>query len=183
MKQLIFKIIIFNILFSFLNAENYSINQEEIIQEYRPLSVEEKYGDRIELIGLKFKDPLVLCQILIALFLIIALIQSAVDKIIDRDENIMFFNNHFSKSIIKNYSSFALTFLTCLELLCGCVLIFGIYYSFQERTTLWIFYGLVLSAINFIILFLGQRIAKDYVGAADLVPYFILIILGIMSMY
>ena len=32
-------------------------------------------------------------------------------------------------------------------------------------------------------LFLGQRIAKDYVGASDLVPYFTLIMLGIMSMY
>jgi len=26
-------------------------------------------------------------------------------------------------------------------------------------------------------------LAKDYVGAADLVPYFMLIMLGIMSMY
>ena len=31
-------------------------------------SVEEKYGDRIELLGIPFKDPLVLCQILIAIF-------------------------------------------------------------------------------------------------------------------
>ena len=63
------------------------------------------------------------------------------------------------------------------------MLVYGIYFSFAEKTTLWIFYGLVYLAITMIFLLLGQRIAKDYVGAADLVPYFILIILGIMSMY
>ena len=31
-------------------------------------TVEQKYGDRIELLGIPFKDPLVLCQIFIALF-------------------------------------------------------------------------------------------------------------------
>ena len=51
------------------------------------------------------------------------------------------------------------------------------------RTTLWIFYGFVVVAMTIIFLFAGQRIAKDYLGAADLVPYFILIMLGIMSMY
>ncbi len=76
-----------------------------------------------------------------------------------------------------------LTVLTILELISGFVLVYGIYFSFFAKTTLWIFYGLVISSITFIFLFLGQRLAKDYLGAADLVPYFILIMLGIMSMY
>jgi len=42
---------------------------------------------------------------------------------------------------------------------------------------------LLLLAVTILILFFGQRVAKDYLGAADLVPYFILIMLGIMSMY
>ena len=33
-------------------------------------TVEQKYGDRIEILGVAFKDPLVLCQILIAVFFI-----------------------------------------------------------------------------------------------------------------
>ena len=48
------------------------------------LSVEQLYGDRIELLGIPFKDPLVLCQIFIALFLIIVFLQSSMDKIFDR---------------------------------------------------------------------------------------------------
>jgi len=30
--------------------------------------------------------------------------------------------------------------------------------------------------------FFGQRVSKDYIGAADLVPYFILTMIAIMSM-
>ena len=33
-------------------------------------NADELYGDRIELLGIAFKDPLVLCHIFIAMFLI-----------------------------------------------------------------------------------------------------------------
>ena len=80
-------------------------------------------------------------------------------------------------------TSFLLTILTIFELVGGFTLIYGIYFAFVYRTTLWIFYGFVMIALTIIFLFAGQRIVKDYLGAADLVPYFILIMLGIMSMY
>jgi|TARA_B110000438_G_scaffold93108_1_gene92657 uncharacterized membrane protein YphA (DoxX/SURF4 family) len=146
-------------------------------------SVAERYGDRIELLGIPFKDPLVLCQIFIAIFLSIAFLQSGFDKIIDRKGNEDYFTSQFSDSILKSITSFLLSILTVLELTGGIMLIYGIYFAFVERTTLWIFYGLVILAITTIALFAGQRVAKDYLGAADIVPYFILIMLGIMSMY
>ena len=146
-------------------------------------SVEEKYGDRIELLGIPFKDPLVLCQILIAIFLCIVFIQSGMDKIIDRRGNLNYFKSHFSDTFLKTIIGSLLSILTALELIGGLMLIYGIYYAFIYRTTLWIFYGFVVLSITIILLLFGQRIAKDYIGAADLVPYFILIILGIMSMY
>ena len=146
-------------------------------------SVAERYGDRIELLGIPFKDPLVLCQILIAMFLSIVFLQSGIDKIIDREGNEDYFKSQFSNSILNKITSFLLSILTVLELTGGVMLIYGIYFSFVERTTLWIFYGLVVLSITTILLMAGQRIAKDYLGAANLVPYFILIMLGIMSMY
>lgn len=146
-------------------------------------SVAERYGDRIELLGVAFKDPLVLCQILIAIFIAIVFIQSGLDKIFYREENIEYFKVQFSKSIFRKIYPLLLSILTILELIGGLILVYGVYFSFSERTTLWIFYGFVHIAITLIFLLLGQRIAKDYIGAADLVPYFILIILGIMSMY
>jgi hypothetical protein len=42
--------------------------------------------------------------------------------------------------------------------------------------------GLLIAALNFLALFLGQRIAKDYEGAAVLVNYFILNIIGLLSL-
>ena len=147
------------------------------------LSVEQLYGDRIELLGIPFKDPLVLCQIFIALFLIVVFLQSSVDKIFDRRSNLAFFESHFSGTFLKYFIPYLLTFVTILELAGSATLIFGIYYAFTAKTTLWIFYGYVILAITIIFLLFGQRIAKDYVAAADLVPYFILIMLGIMSMY
>jgi hypothetical protein len=146
-------------------------------------TVSERYGDRIELLGVPFKDPLVLCQILIAIFILIVFIQSGLDKIFDRKGNLEYFQAHFKDSIFKKIYPSLLTIITLFELVGGGMLVYGIYFSFTERTTLWIFYGFVHLAITLIFLFLGQRIAKDYLGAADLVPYFILIILGIMSMY
>ena len=146
-------------------------------------NVEELYGDRIELLGIAFKDPLVLCQIFIAMFFIIVFLQSSMDKIFDRKGNLDFFKAHFSKTIIHNFTPYLLTVITVFELTGSLTLLYGIYYAFAERTTLWIFYGFVILSITLLFLLLGQRLAKDYVGAADLVPYFMLIMLGIMSMY
>ncbi len=147
------------------------------------LSVEELYGDRIELLGIPFKDPLVLCQIFIALFLIVVFLQSSLDKIFDRKNNLDFFKSNFSKTFLKYFIPYLLTIITVFELAGAATLIFGVYYAFTAKTTLWIFYGYVILATTIIFLLFGQRLAKDYASAAALVPYFILIMLGIMSMY
>ena len=146
-------------------------------------SVAERYGDRIELLGIPFKGPLELCQILIAIILAVTFLQSGIDKIIDRKGNLNFFKEHFSNSPLFGFTSLLLTVITFLEILGALMLVYGIYYAFAERTTLWIFYGFVIIALTIIALFTGQRLAKDYVGAADFVSYFMLVMLGIMSMY
>ena len=146
-------------------------------------SVLDKYGDRIELLGIPFKGPMELCQIFIAIFLFIAFFQSGLDKVIDRKGNLDFLKAHFSDSPLIKIIPIMLLVLTFLEISGSLMLGYGVYYALVNRSTLWIFYGFVVIAITTIILFAGQRVAKDYLGAADLVPYFILIMLGIMSMY
>ena len=146
-------------------------------------SVLDKYGDRIELLGIPFKGPMELCQIFIAIFLFFAFFQSGLDKVIDKKGNLDFLKAHFSDSPLIKIIPIMLLILTFLEIIGSLMLGYGVYYAFVNRSTLWIFYGFVVIAITIIILFAGQRIAKDYLGAADLVPYFILIMLGIMSMY
>ena len=167
MKKTIRRFYIFPLLFTILPAQ----------------SVLDKYGDRIELLGIPFKGPMELCQIFIAIFLFIAFLQSGLDKVIDRKGNLDFLKAHFSDSPIIKIIPIMLLILTFLEIIGSLMLGYGVYYAFVNRSTLWIFYGFVVIAITIIMLFAGQRIAKDYLGAADLVPYFILIMLGIMSMY
>jgi diacylglycerol kinase len=48
-----------------------------------------------------------------------------------------------------------------------------------SRETTVAFYGAVSSAVVLIALFFGQRMAKDYAGAAVLVPYFLLTLVTI----
>ena len=167
MKNIIRQFYIFPLLFTILPAQ----------------SVLDKYGDRIELLGIPFKGPMELCQIFIAIFLFIAFFQSGLDKVIDKKGNLDFLKAHFSESPVIKIIPIMLLILTFLEIIGSLMLGYGVYYAFVNRSTLWIFYGFVVIAITIIILFAGQRIAKDYLGAADLVPYFILIMLGIMSMY
>lgn len=167
MKKSIRQFYIFPLLFTTLPAQ----------------SVLDKYGDRIELLGIPFKGPMELCQIFIAIFLFIAFFQSGLDKVADRKGNLDFLKAHFSDSPLIKIIPIMLLILTFLEIIGSLMLGYGVYYAFVNRSTLWIFYGFVVIAITIIILFAGQRIAKDYLGAADLVPYFILIMLGIMSMY
>ena len=166
MKKTFRRFYIFPLLFTILPAQ----------------SVLDKYGDRIELLGIPFKGPMELCQIFIAIFLFIAFFQSGLDKVVDRKGNLDFLKAHFSDSPIVKIIPIMLSILTFLEIIGSLMLGYGVYYAFVNRSTLWIFYGFVVIAITIIILFAGQRIAKDYLGAADLVPYFILIMLGIMSM-
>ena len=182
MRYFVFKV--FLILLSITLFGDQPLFSDQIsISQNQSLSVEERYGDRIKLLGISIKDPLVLCQLFIAIFFIIVFVQSGLDKIFCRKENLDFFNEHFKSTFLKHYTSILLTIITLLEVLSGVALVYGLYFALVMKTTLWIFYGLVLCALNLIALLFGQRLTKDYAGAADIGVYFILAVLGIMSMY
>jgi hypothetical protein len=55
----------------------------------------------------------------------------------------------------------------------GCLLIIAL----KDSTIA--FYGAILSALAITALFFGQRLAKEYAGAAVLVPYFLLTLVAI----
>ena len=122
-----------------------------------------------------------LIQSLIAIFISIALIQSGIDKINDRKGNLDWLIDHFSNTIFNNYVPFLLLILTVVELLSGIILITGALFNLLYSNFNILIFGFLLSSVNFIFLFLGQRIAKDYAGAAVIVNYFILNILGLIS--
>jgi hypothetical protein len=107
------------------------------------------------------------------LFLTVTFIQSAYDKLFDWNNNVAYFQSHFSDTILKNYITSALGFILILELLSGILTLSGCVELFINNTTKVGFYGAVLSCITLILLLLGQRIAKDYDGARTIAIYFI----------
>jgi len=120
-------------------------------------------------------------QILVSIFFSIVFFQSSFDKINDREGNLIFFNQHFKGTIFQNYTSISLTLLSLLEIFSAFLCFLGIFYKFLYFNSIFIYYGLLMSAIVLLSLLLGQRIAKDYVGAADIAIYFTLCIITILS--
>jgi len=125
--------------------------------------------------------PLSISQILISLLLAICFLQSGVDKVIDYRGNLDWLKGHFAKSPLKNLVPFMLNIITVSELLGGFLCLVGIFDFLINGTKTLIFYGFIINALSIIALFLGQRLAKDYEGAAVLLGYFMLIIIGILS--
>lgn len=124
---------------------------------------------------------LTIIQSLIGFFIAAALVQSGLDKITDRKGNMDWLMGHFSKTFLSSSVFIMLTVVTLLELAGGLLCGIGALMVLFGECSLWLMYGLTISGVNFLMLFFGQRIAKDYEGAAVLVGYFILVILGLLT--
>jgi len=71
------------------------------------------------------------------------------------------------------------TILTIIEVAAGVVSGIGFLALLFAHNSTIAFYGAVISALAILCLFFGQRIAKEYAGAAILVPYFLLTLVAI----
>ena len=120
-----------------------------------------------------------LMQILASAFLAILFLQSGLDKIVDRRGNLEWLKGHFAKTPFAGTVPSLLTVLTILEVAAGAVSAVGCVLVIVLRDSTVAFCGAVTSAVAIIALFFGQRIAKDYAGAAVLVPYFLLTLVAI----
>ena len=122
---------------------------------------------------------LLILQIFVSVFFAILFLQSGFDKIFDWNGNYSWLKTHFEKSSLKNYVAFLLGTLTFFEITSGVFSAAGIFALIFWGNAVFSIYGLLFSAISLLCLFFGQRMAKDYAGAAAIVPYFILVVFGI----
>jgi len=118
-------------------------------------------------------------QILTSAFLAVLFLQSGIDKIVDRRGNLEFLQGHFAKSPLAGTVPLLVTVITVLEIAAGALSAIGCAIIILTRDPAIAFYGAVISALSILGLFFGQRMAKDYAGAAVLVPYFLLSIVAI----
>src|SRR5215210_5139313 len=113
-------------------------------------------------------------QLLVSAFLAVLFLQSGLDKVIDRRGNRAYLDAHFAKSPLAGTVGPMFVVITILEVSAGALLGVGCVLILLTRDSLVAYLGAVLAAVNLTALFFGQRVAKDYVGAAVLVPYFLL---------
>ena len=118
---------------------------------------------------------------LIGIFISIALLQSGIDKVLDRKGNLSWLSDHFSDTILNKNVPFLLLIITIIELFSGFLLFLGTLYNIVISNSDLLILGFLTSSINFIFLFFGQRVAKEYDGAAVIVNYFILNMIGLLS--
>jgi hypothetical protein len=124
-------------------------------------------------------SPQWIVQALVSLFLAILFLQSGLDKIVDRQGNLTWLKRHFAGSPLAPTVTQMFLAITILETTAGALSGVGFLLVVLAQITVVAYYGAIVAAVALTCLFFGQRINKDYAGAAVLVPYFLLAILAI----
>ena len=117
-------------------------------------------------------------RIITSLFLATIFLQSGVDKILNWNSEIAWMSKQFENTPLANSLQAGLFTVTILEVLGG---------GFSALGILWVLFrgelsiglvGAMFCSTALCVLMFGQRMSKNYEGAASLVPYFIVSILG-----
>jgi hypothetical protein len=116
----------------------------------------------------------------IGIFWSILFLQSGLDKVFDWKGNLEWLIGHFAKSPLASFVKPMLGVLTIIELIAGAISAIGVVVFWIKEDGFLIVLGLVLSTISLIMLFFGQRIAKDYPGAQSIAIYFGIALLSFM---
>ena len=129
-----------------------------------------------------FADDLDIIKVAIGLFWSILFLQSGVDKVIDWKGNASWLSSHFGKSILKGVVTPMLGMLTLVELLAGGLSLAGVVQVILSGKTYWLSLGVITSIAALLMLFFGQRLAKDYDGAKTIAIYFGVALLSCMML-
>ena len=118
-------------------------------------------------------------QVLVSAFLAVLFLQSGIDKVVDRRGNREYLDQHFARSPLAGTVGPMFVVITILEISAGVLSGVGCALLLLAHDSTVAYLGAVIGGINIVALFFGQRVAKDYAGAAALVPYFLLVLTAI----
>ena len=119
-----------------------------------------------------------IAEILILFFILISFLFSALEKIFNWNSSIVYYKDHFKNSFIKNYIRPLLIIVIFSEIITCILGSIGTYLILKERDFKFALFTTIAATITLFALLIGQRIAKDYAGAANITIYIILTILG-----
>lgn len=113
-------------------------------------------------------------QVLPVAYLAITFLQSGLDKVVDWKGNLGWQTQLFSKvPVLRGLVKPLLATLTVLELVAGVLCAAGVVMLVATGSARVACLGAMLSGVTFLALLAGQRLAKDYAGAAGIAPYFL----------
>lgn len=112
-------------------------------------------------------------------FFAVLFLQSGLDKALDYKGNLEYLSGHFSNSPLASGVGLLLLTITVLELLTGAISAWAFLQTLIMGHSSAAIFSPALAGVALLCLFFGQRLAKDYGGAASLVPYFVVVLLGL----
>lgn len=115
---------------------------------------------------------LTFAQLALTSFWAITFLQSGVDKILDWSGNLSWLKGHFEKSPLNGMVPALLALLTVVEVSAGVLSVIGVTQIVINGDLMMAQYGVQLSTTALLMLFFGQRMSKDYEGAATIATYF-----------
>jgi hypothetical protein len=115
-------------------------------------------------------------------FMAVVFLQSGLDKVFNFKQELGWIQQKFVRNPLYGYVKSLLVLLTAMECLSGALSAVGALQLLTSGEGLVAWNGMLLSAATMLALIFGQRVSKDYSGAATLVPYFIVSILGLYTL-
>lgn len=113
-----------------------------------------------------------------SLFFAILFLQSGWDKVLHYKGNLEWLSGHFSKTFFGKNIRFFLSTLTLFELSAGFLQLSSLILMLNGNQQL-VLPAQLICGSTLLMLFAGQRIAKDYVGASTIAIYFGVWLIGL----
>jgi uncharacterized membrane protein YphA (DoxX/SURF4 family) len=126
-------------------------------------------------------DPMLLARLLVCAFFAVLFLQSGLDKITDWSGNLEWLTGHFAQSPVKGMVPLLLGVVTALEVSTGLASASALIALLTGALPFLPVVACGLAGVTLVVLFAGQRIAKDYAGAATLAAYFAVAVLGLFA--
>jgi putative oxidoreductase len=111
-------------------------------------------------------------------FLAIVFLQSGLDKLFNYKKELGWVMQKFVRSPLHDYAPLLFFVLTISEVITGGCCFAGVLQLFFSGDNTFAIIGSWAACLTMLMLLFGQRIRKDYTGAAVLVPYFIVCLLA-----
>jgi putative oxidoreductase len=132
---------------------------------------------------MKNPDSLIVLNTLYFGFFSVLFLQSGLDKLFNFKSNKEWYHSFFQNSLFKGWEGLLLSALMLTELAAGICSLTSVFWLWLGEGIRPMTVAIMLNLASLLFVFTGQRVAKDYQGAASTVPYFIAALIGWFTIF